>query len=69
VDVSQVEFIASLGIGMLLRAAKALERHQAKLVIVAAPELVAHTLTTARIDRIIPMAQDRQQADELLGVG
>lgn len=66
VDVSQVTFIASLGMGMLISVAKSLHRQGAKMVLLAPKELVQHALQTAGIDRIIPIARGENEALQLL---
>lgn len=67
-DLSELEFIASLGMGMLLRAAKSLQAHKAGMVILNPGELVERALTAVSIDRAIPIARDADQAFEILGV-
>jgi anti-anti-sigma factor len=56
VDLSELTFIASLGIGMLISAAKGLNLHGVKMVLVDPPEPVEHVLRAANIDRIIQIA-------------
>ena len=62
VDVSHVTFIASLGMGMLVGAAKSLQRHGTRMVLVAPTGLVQHALVAAGIDRIIPIAATEDEA-------
>jgi len=66
VDLSQVTFVASLGIGMLLGAAKYLERHGAKMVLLNPSALVRTALETANLERVIPIADEENAAMELL---
>jgi len=66
VDVSQVTFIASLGMGMLVGAAKALQRHGARMVLVGPTHLVQQALATAGIDHVIPIAATEAEALEML---
>jgi anti-anti-sigma factor len=56
VDLSGLTFIASLGIGMLISAAKGLGLHGVKMVLVDPPEPIEQVLRAANIDRIIPIA-------------
>lgn len=67
VDLSRLEFIASLGIGMLISCAQSLQRHGASMVLLAPSGIVAMNLETAGIDRAIPVARDLNEALRLLG--
>lgn len=67
VDISGVAFIASMGIRVLISTAKALKRHNHKLVLVGTQPLVGDILRTAGIDQIVTLAEDLQQAQALLG--
>jgi anti-anti-sigma factor len=62
VDLSGVSFLASLGIGMLLRAAKTLQIHKAGLVVLAPQPLVERTLRASSLDHVIPIVADRDEA-------
>lgn len=66
VDLSGVEFIASLGIGMLTGAAKSLRAHGHAMVMIVPEGLVEQTLRAASIDAVIPIAADREAALALL---
>ena len=66
VDLSEVTFIASLGMGMLIGAAKTLQRHGVRMVLIAPRELVLHALETAGIDRVIPIVRAEDEALQLL---
>ena len=66
VDLSEVEFIASLGIGMLVGAAKALTRQGLALVLLAPPGLARETLEVAGVTRVVPTASDLESARALL---
>jgi anti-anti-sigma factor len=66
VDLSEVTFIASLGIGMLVGAARALQKSGAKLVILAPQSLVLQVLEAAGIDGVIPIVHEESDALELL---
>lgn len=58
VDMAQVDFIASIGMRMLLMNAKALNRRGGKLVLYRPPLLVGEALATAGIDMLIPVHDD-----------
>jgi anti-anti-sigma factor len=66
VDLSQVEFLASLGMGMLVSVQRSLAAYKARLVLMAPSELVEQSLTAASLDKLIPIARDREHALELL---
>jgi anti-anti-sigma factor len=65
VDLTGVTFLASLGMGMLIRAAKALRQHQVGMVLLGPIEPVERALRAARVDEVIPIVRAR---DEALGV-
>lgn len=58
VDLSSVEFIASIGMRLLLMNAKALHKRGGKLVIYKPQPLVSEALVTAGIDLLIPVYND-----------
>ncbi len=65
VDLSQVEFIASLAMRMLVKSAKALDNRGGKLVLASPTAQVREALTVSGIATIIPMADDLAQACKL----
>jgi len=62
VDLSQVTFIASLGMGMLVSAAKALQRQGARMVLLAPTYMVEQALSAAGINHVIPIAHAEEEA-------
>jgi len=58
VDLSGVEFIASMGIRMLLIGAKTVKAKGGRMVLLGARPDVADVLKTARIDAIVPLCAD-----------
>lgn len=68
VDLSGLEFIASLGIGMLIAAARTLRGHGANLVLLSPGGRVEEVLRAARIDEVIPIVSSREEALERLGL-
>jgi anti-anti-sigma factor len=68
VDLREVEFLASLAMGMIVRAARALKLHQAGMVLLAPREPVERALRSAQIDMITPIARDRDEALRMLEV-
>ncbi len=62
VDLSGVDFLASLGIRVLLLGARAVKNKGGKLVILAPGDNVNKVLTTAGTDMLIPSYFDRDAA-------
>jgi anti-sigma B factor antagonist len=58
VDLSQVSFLASIGIRMLLSNAKALARRGGRMVLAGPTPLVEEVLKLAGIDSLIPLYAD-----------
>ena len=68
VDLYEVEFIASLGVGMLISCAKSLTLHGAGLVLLNPSGPVDQVLRALGIDQVIPIATDLDEGLRLLGV-
>ncbi len=66
VDMGGVEFMASMGIRMLISSAKALHTKGAKMVLFGARPMVANVIEQAALDQIIPVAATEAQALALL---
>ena len=66
IDFSGVTFIASLGMRMLLSAAKKLDTEGNKLVLHSVPPLVETALNTAGLATILPIVKDEPDAINLL---
>lgn len=66
VEVSGVEFLASMGIRMLLTVAKILNRSNARMILVAPSAVVEETLRFTGIADLIPVAADLEAAKGLL---
>ena len=67
VDMSDVAFVASMGIRLLFSCAKALAQEDAKMVLLNPHELVEETLRTGGVTLMIPVAHSREEAMEHLG--
>jgi anti-sigma B factor antagonist len=67
VDLSGVEFIASLGVGLLINCAKSLAQHGTLLVLLSPSEPVEKVLRTLGIDQVIPIAGTLEEGLRLLG--
>jgi anti-anti-sigma factor len=66
VDVSEVTFIASFGMGMFIGVAKALQRQGTKMVLLAPTDMVLKALEAAGINHVIPIAYAEAEALQLL---
>jgi stage II sporulation protein AA (anti-sigma F factor antagonist) len=66
VDMSGVSFIASMGMGLLVDAAKSLQRHDAKLVLVAVQPMVETAMRNARLEQIIDIVATADEAKQLI---
>ena len=66
VDLSQVEFIASIGIRVLLSSARAQAGRGGKLVLVSPVPAVREVLVTAGITDLIPVLDDGNAAEQAL---
>ena len=66
VDLSQVTYIASLGMGMLVSAAKHVERSGARMVLLNPSPFVRKALELMTLGRVIPIADDLPSALERL---
>jgi anti-sigma B factor antagonist len=62
VDLSAVDYIASLAIRFLVSGAKAVKNNSGKLVILSPQEYVHDVLKVAAIDLLIPVMFDRTEA-------
>ena len=62
VDLSDVDYVASLAIRFLLAGAKAVKGNSGKLIILSPDEYVYSVLKTAGIDLMIPILFDRSEA-------
>lgn len=66
VDLSQVDYIASIGIRMFLSNVKALSHAKAKMVFLNPQRLVEDVLKLAGLDTVIPIKHDVTEAVALL---
>ena len=62
VDLSQVSFLASLGIRLLLSTARSLAGRGAKMALYAPTEAVADVIETTALDDIIPVVATEAEA-------
>jgi anti-anti-sigma factor len=66
VDLGRVELITSMGIRMLITAARAMSQRHTKLVLFGAQELVREVLETAAIDTLIALVSTEAEARALV---
>ncbi len=62
IDLSGVEFISSIGIGIMVRAASSLLKDQGKIIFLNPQPNVAKVLTSTRIIEVIPIMTDLESA-------
>jgi len=62
VDLSEVNFITSMGLRMFIAAAKALTRQHAKMVLYGAQPGVCEVLAGARLADLLPVVADQEEA-------
>ena len=62
VDLSQVSFIASMGLRMFIGIAKALKRHNARMVLFAPQSQVSEVFETVLMREILPIVADEAEA-------
>ena len=67
IDLSEVEFMASKGIGLLISNGKRLKTSGHQLVLLAPQGMVAVVLKTSGAVRVTPMARDLDEAIQILG--
>jgi anti-anti-sigma factor len=66
VDMSLVDFLSSLGLGTLVRSAKAQLSRQGKMVLFAPQPNVARVLQSTQVDQIVDVFYDFEQARQAL---
>lgn len=67
IDLSEVDFLASMGLRTLVSTAKAVHQRGAKTAILKPTALVREVLVTAGIDAIIPIHDDFESGCQALG--
>ena len=66
VDLSEVDFISSMGMRLLVANAKTLHATGAKMVLVKPQQVVLDVLCTAGIDQLIPITGSTSDAAAIL---
>ena len=62
IDLSLVDFLSSLGLGTIVRSAKAQMSRQGKVVLLSPQPHVAKVLETTQVDQIVPVVYDFDEA-------
>jgi anti-sigma B factor antagonist len=65
-DLAGVDFMASIGIGVIVQCARSARRRGGNLVILAPQPVVSLVLTKTRIDTVVPIAATFDEALRLL---
>ena len=66
VDLSQLDFISSLGMGMFISCAQSLGRHGVKMVLLNPQALVEETMGAVGLGRVIPIVRSQDEALRIL---
>jgi len=66
IDMSQVSFLASIGIRHLVSATKAVSRRGGRVILVGPQEVVREVLTTAGLATLLPMVASESEARAML---
>ena len=67
-DMSGVDFLGSLGIGMLVRCAVSLQRSGARFVLFGCQPLVRKSLETTKVNAVLPIADSESAAREMVAI-
>jgi anti-sigma B factor antagonist len=62
IDLSELEFISSMGIRMIIAVKKALGRHKGMMVMFAPQSQVSGVFDTASLTAVIPVVRDKDEA-------
>jgi len=65
-DMSEVEFVSSIGLGMLTQVVRALAPEGKRVVLVAPSAAVAGVVRTSRLDAVMPIAETMDAARALI---
>jgi anti-anti-sigma factor len=66
IDLSGVEYMASVGIGVLMQSFKALQRRGGKMALLNPQTIVNLVLVSTHIDTVVPIFTDLQTASDAL---
>ncbi len=65
-DLTEVPFMASLGMGLLVQIARALNAREQRLILLTPSDTVAIAIRTSRLDTVMPIADSLEAAHGLL---
>ena len=65
-DLTEVPFMASLGMGLLVQIARALNARDQRLILLTPSDTVAIAIRTSRLDTVMPIAESLEAAHGLL---
>jgi serine/threonine-protein kinase RsbW len=68
VELSGLEFMSSLGIGLLFANTKKLKQAGHKLVLLSPKGMVEEVLRSSKMDKVMPIARDLREAFQILGL-
>jgi anti-anti-sigma factor len=66
IDLTEVPFMASLGMGLLVQIARALNARDQRLILLTPSDTVAIAIRTSRLDTVMPIAESLEAAHGLL---
>ncbi len=66
VEMSEVDFVASIGLGMLVQVARALNADGKRVVLIAPNPAVAGVIRTSKLDAVMPIADSTPSAIALI---
>jgi anti-anti-sigma factor len=66
VEMADVDFVSSIGLGMLVQVARALNADGKKVVLIAPNPAVAGVIRTAKLDAVMPIADSTPSAISLI---
>ena len=66
IDMTEVDFLGSLGIGVLVRCAVSLQRSGLRLVLFGCQPMVRRTLEVSRVTAVMPLADSETDAVALV---
>jgi len=69
VDLGGVEFLSSIGVATLVRNAKALRLRSGNMVLVKPTPNVSKVLASTRVDKVIPICRDLEEARLVVKTG
>ncbi|MBU3728974.1 MAG: STAS domain-containing protein [Phycisphaerales bacterium] len=66
-DMSEVDFVASIGLGLLMQVARALASDGKRVIVVSPSAAVAGVIRTTKVDAVMPVAASLDEARTMIG--